>query len=55
MGLLPVAMFLAMYFIAPARTGLLLTHPIGLFLTAVGISGISIGSFFIKKIVTIEV
>jgi tight adherence protein B len=55
MSSLPVGMFLAMYFIAPARTGLLLTHPIGWLLTAVGATGIALGSYFIKKIVTIEV
>jgi tight adherence protein B len=55
MSSLPVGMFLAMYFIAPARTGLLLTNPIGWLLTAMGATGIALGSYFIKKIVTIEV
>lgn len=55
MSLLPVGMFLAMYLIAPARTGLLISHPIGLVLTGIGIGAIMVGSYFIKKIVTIEV
>ncbi|MDB5095997.1 MAG: type secretion system protein [Cyanobacteria bacterium RYN_339] len=55
MSSLPVGMFLAMYFIAPARTGLLLSHPIGLVMTFVGCVGIATGSYFIKRIVTIEV
>lgn len=55
MSLLPVGMFLAMYFIAPARMRLLLTNPIGMGLTGLGIGAIMLGSYFIKKIVTIEV
>jgi tight adherence protein B len=55
MALLPVGMFVAMYLIAPARTGLLISHPIGLALTGVGIGAILTGGYFIKKIVTIEV
>jgi tight adherence protein B len=55
MAMLPVGMFIAMYLIAPARTGLLISHPIGLGLTGLGISAILTGGYFIKKIVTIEV
>jgi tight adherence protein B len=53
--LLPVGLFLAMYVVAPARTGLLLTHPLGIVLTALGAGMVGIGSFLINKIVTIEV
>ena len=38
-----------------SRTGLLLSHPIGLVFTAIGVMMIGVGSYFIKKIVTIEV
>lgn len=55
LSLLPVGLFLAMFLIAPERTGLLLSHPIGLILTAFGIGGIVAGGYFIKRIVTIEV
>lgn len=55
LSLLPVGLFLAMFLIAPERTGLLFSHPIGLLLTAVGIGGIVAGGYFIKRIVTIEV
>lgn len=55
LSLLPVGLFLAMFLIAPERTGLLLSHPIGLILSAFGIGGIVAGGYFIKRIVTIEV
>lgn len=55
LGLLPVGLFLAMFLIAPERTGLLLTHPIGMLMTAFGAAMIAAGGFFIQKIVTIEV
>lgn len=55
LSLLPVGLFLAMFLIAPERTGLLFSHPLGLLLTGMGIGGIVAGSYFIKRIVTIEV
>lgn len=55
MSLLPVGLFVAMYLIAPARMALLITHPIGLIFTALGLVMIGLGSYFIKRIVTIEV
>jgi tight adherence protein B len=55
LSLLPVGLFLAMFLIAPERTGLLFSHPIGLLLTGLGVGGITAGAYFIKKIVTIEV
>ena len=55
MSLLPIGLFLAMYLIAPARMGLLISHPIGLIFTALGVVMIGLGSYFIKRIVTIEV
>lgn len=55
LSLLPVGLFFAMFLIAPERTGLLLSHPIGLVLTATGVFGIAMGSYVIKRIVTIEV
>lgn len=55
MALLPIGMFGAMYLVAPARMSLLITHPIGLILTAFGFVMIGLGGYFIKKIVTIEV
>lgn len=55
LGLLPVGLFLAMFLIAPDRTGLLLKHPLGLLMTGFGIMMISAGGYFIRKIVTIEV
>lgn len=55
MSLLPIGLFVAMYLIAPARMGLLISHPIGLIFTALGVVMIGLGSYFIKRIVTIEV
>lgn len=55
MASLPVGMFLAMYLIAPGRTGLLLTHPLGLVMTGMGVGGISLGAYFINRIVSIEI
>lgn len=52
---LPVGMFLAMYLIAPSRTGLLLTHPLGLVMTGMGVGGIALGAYFINRIVSIEI
>ncbi|MEB3284982.1 MAG: type II secretion system F family protein [Candidatus Sericytochromatia bacterium] len=55
LGLLPVGLFVAMFLIAPERTGLLLTHPIGILMTAIGSAMIAAGGFFIQRIVSIEV
>lgn len=55
MALLPVGLFFVFYLIAPARTGLMISHPIGLILTSFGLMMIAVGGYFIKKIVTIEV
>ena len=55
LSLLPVGLFLAMFLIAPERTGLLISHPIGLILSFFGVAGIVAGGYFIKRIVTIEV
>jgi Flp pilus assembly protein TadB len=50
-----VALFFVFYLIAPARTGLMISHPIGLMITGFAITLIAVGGYFIKKIVTIEV
>lgn len=55
LALLPVALFFVFYLIAPARTGLMISHPIGLMITGFAITLIAVGGYFIKKIVTIEV
>ena len=55
MALLPVALFFVFFLIAPARTGMMISHPIGLMLTGLGVMMIAVGGYFIKKIVTIEV
>ncbi|MOA58680.1 hypothetical protein D3C78_1831170 [compost metagenome] len=55
LGLLPIALFFVFYLIAPARTGLMIQHPVGLIMTAFGLMLIAVGGYFIKKIVTIEV
>ncbi|MEB3197241.1 MAG: type II secretion system F family protein [Candidatus Sericytochromatia bacterium] len=55
LALLPVGLFVAMFLIAPDRTGLLLSHPIGMLMTALGAGMIAAGAYFIKRIVTIEV
>jgi tight adherence protein B len=55
LALLPVGLFVAMFLIAPERTGLLISHPIGLLMTLVGVVMLSIGGYFIRAIVTIEV
>ncbi|MEB3221670.1 MAG: type II secretion system F family protein [Candidatus Sericytochromatia bacterium] len=55
LGLLPVGLFFAMFLIAPERTGLLISHPIGLLMTLVGVLLIGLGGYFIRAIVTIEV
>ncbi|MEB3328120.1 MAG: type II secretion system F family protein [Candidatus Sericytochromatia bacterium] len=55
LGLLPVGLFVAMFLIAPERTGLLLTHPLGLLLTLFGAAMLAAGGYFIRAIVTIEV
>ncbi|HEY9720450.1 MAG TPA: type II secretion system F family protein [Oscillatoriaceae cyanobacterium] len=55
MSALPVVLFLAFYLISPQRTGLLLSNPFGLVLTAFGAGMIGVGSYVIRRIVTIEV
>lgn len=55
LGLLPVGLFLVFYLLAPARTGMMISHPIGLIMTGFGVMLIAVGGYFIKKIVTIEV
>ena len=55
LGLLPVALVIGVYLIAPARPGVMISHPVGLILTAFGMMLVAVGGYFIKKIVTIEV
>lgn len=55
MSALPVGLFLAFYVMSPQRTGLLLTNPLGLILTGFGAAMIGVGSYVIRRIVTIEV
>ena len=55
LSLLPVGMFVAMSLIAPGRMALMLTNPIGIALTALGVLMIATGGYFIRKIVSIEV
>jgi tight adherence protein B len=55
LGLLPVGLFVAMFLIAPERTGLLISHPIGLLMTLFGAAMLAAGGYFIRAIVTIEV
>lgn len=55
MTLLPIGLFFVLYLITPARVGLLVSHPLGLVMTAIGLGMIGIGGYFIRKIVTIDV
>jgi tight adherence protein B len=55
MAFLPVGLFLILYIIAPARTGLLISHPLGLLGSTLGALSIGFGAYIISRIVTIDV
>jgi tight adherence protein B len=54
-GLLPIILGTALYFIQPSYIGALFHHPIGLIMLVAGGISAAIGFFMIKKITTIEV
>lgn len=55
LAFLPVILFVVLYLLAPERQGLLLARPLGWVMIGVSAGMIGLGSFIVKKIVSIEI